>query len=196
MGPNGSGKTTTAVKLALHRGAFEGQRVGLVTMDTYRAGAIEELHTYGDIAGVPVEVLYHPRDVAPAMQRLRSRDVIIVDTPGFGPGTAPERGSWRPMLELIGPDEVHLVLPATLREDVAIAAQAALAPFGITHLLLSKLDELPTRSGLVELTEVLSMPIRWISDGAEIPEALRPAAPQILAAVGIDPAGETARRAS
>src|SRR5207244_230331 len=70
VGPTGAGKTTTAVKLALHGDAFGAQRVGFLTFDTYRAGAVAQLETYAGVAGIPLEVAYEARDVAPALARL------------------------------------------------------------------------------------------------------------------------------
>src|SRR5689334_5763998 len=76
VGPTGAGKTTTAVKTALHPDAFGDRRVGFVTLDTYRAGAVAQLETYAQVAGVPLEVAYEPNDVGPALARLADRDVV------------------------------------------------------------------------------------------------------------------------
>lgn len=188
VGPTGAGKTTTAAKLAVHPGAFGRRRVGLLTLDTYRVGALEQLQTYAEIAGLPLEVAYHAREVPEALKRLRDREVVLVDTPGRSPRAQELNAGWRDLLAAVGPDEVHLVLPATVRADVALAALDAYEPFGTTHLLLSKLDEVPGEAGVAELAFRLDLPARWVTDGQEIPADLHRAGGRILASLGA-PAG-------
>ena len=72
VGPTGAGKTTTAAKLAMHAEAFGNRRVGFLALDTYRAGAIEQLQGYADAAGMPFEVVYDLSQVAGARRRLAS----------------------------------------------------------------------------------------------------------------------------
>lgn len=181
VGPPGAGKTTTTMKLALHPEGVGGKSVGLITLDTYRVGGIEELQTYAEIADLPVEVVYHEREVPAAIERLRDRQVILVDAPG----RSIEDKGWLEALQAIGPDEVHLVLPAGLRHDVARRHRNKLAETGITHLLLSKLDEVPGDAGLAEMVEALELPARWVADGFEIPGNLAAAGPRIMGSLGV-----------
>jgi len=181
VGPPGAGKTTTTMKLALHPEGVGGKSVGLITLDTYRVGGIEELQTYAEIADLPVEVVYHAREVPAAIERLRDRQVILVDAPG----RSIEDQGWLEALQAISPDEVHLVLPAGLRHDVARRHRNNLAETGITHLLLSKLDEVPGDVGLAEMVEALELPARWVADGFEIPGNLAAAGPRIMGSLGV-----------
>jgi len=186
VGPAGAGKTTAAVKLALHpRGVGGNKRVGLISLDTYRVGAIEELQTYAEIADLPLEVLYHVRETRAALHRLRSRDVVVIDTPGRW-NTESDEVSWLGILRELDPDEVHLVLPAGMRTDVAELARERLKEAGITHVLFAKLDHLPDEIGLAVMAEAVGLPTRWVVDGHDIPGSLAPAAPRILASLGTD----------
>jgi flagellar biosynthesis protein FlhF len=200
VGPTGSGKTTSAVKLAVNRDAFGAQRVGFVTLDTFRAGAVAQLETYAAVARIPVEVAYDARDVQGALARLADRDVVIVDTPGRGPRDARGEGAdWRALLDALAPDEVHLVLPATVRHDVArhvrdgleatdgAGAEDAVPRAYPTHLLLTKLDEVPGESGVAELASLVDLPVRWVCDGQEIPADLAAGVPRIVRALGAPP---------
>lgn len=187
VGPTGAGKTTTAAKLAVHPEAFGRQRVGVIALDTFRVGALEQLQTYAELAGLPLEIVYDLREVDGAVRRLFDCDVILVDTPGRGPKSAKQTDEWRELLQLIGPDEVHLVVPASIRVDVAVAARELFAPFGVTHMLLSKLDEVPGQSGLADLAFELDLPARWVTDGQDVPADLRPAASRILGSLGLRP---------
>jgi flagellar biosynthesis protein FlhF len=189
VGPTGAGKTTTAAKLAVRPGLFGTARVGLLTIDTYRVGGMEQLATYADLAAVPFDVVYDAREVGDAFQRLRDCDVVIVDTPGRSPAAADVTDRWRSLLDAIAPDEVHLVLPATLRADLALAAERAYrtsdAHRGATHLTLTKLDEVPAERGVTDLALSLALPTRWITDGQDVPAHLAPAVPRLLRALGL-----------
>lgn len=194
VGPAGAGKTTTAVKLALHPRGLGRKRVGLITLDTYRVGALEELQTYAEIANIPLEVVYNAREIAPAVRRLRDVDVIVVDTPGRWTGCT---DSWGAILDRIDADETHLVIPAGLRIEVALTVRERLESTGPTHVLFTKLDELPGDAGLAEMAEALALPARWVADGHQVPEGLAEAATRVLASLGIPEADvESARGVS
>jgi flagellar biosynthesis protein FlhF len=190
VGPTGAGKTTTAAKLAVRRGMFGAARPGLITIDTYRVGGMEQLATYADLANVPFEVVYDAREVDAAMKRLSGTcDVIIIDTPGRSPASAELTERWRSLLDALDPDEVHLVIPASLRADLAVdigrAYRATRRHCGATHLILSKIDEVPNASGISDLALSLEMPTRWVTDGQDVPGDLKPGVPRLLRAWGL-----------
>ena len=190
VGPTGAGKTTTAAKLAVRRGMFGGARTGLLTIDTYRVGGMEQLATYAELADVPFEVVYDAREVDAAMKRLSGTcDVIIIDTPGRSPASAELTERWRSLLDALDPDEVHLVIPASLRADLAVdigrAYRATRHHCGATHLILSKIDEVPRESGISDLALSLEMPTRWVTDGQDVPSDLKPGVPRLLRAWGL-----------
>ncbi|MGZ8456352.1 MAG: hypothetical protein ACXWZ4_07110 [Gemmatirosa sp.] len=196
VGPTGAGKTTSAIKLALNEHAFGTQRVGLVTLDTYRAGAVAQLETYAEVARLPMEVVYDAADVPGALARLAHCEVVIVDTPGRGPRTSDDDAPWRALLATLAPDEVHLVIPATMRTELAERLRDRLdgllgaervggaAAQGVTHALLTKLDEVPDDDGVASLAAQLDLPVRWVAEGQEIPADLAPGAARLLAALG------------
>lgn len=190
VGPTGAGKTTTAAKLAVRRGMFGAARPGLLTIDTYRVGGMEQLATYADLADLPFEVVYDAREVDAAMKRLSGTcDVIIIDTPGRSPASAELTERWRSLLDTLDPDEVHLVIPASLRADLAVdigrAYRATRNHCGATHLILSKVDEVPRESGISDLALSLEMPTRWVTDGQDVPSDLKPGVPRLLRAWGL-----------
>jgi flagellar biosynthesis protein FlhF len=181
VGPPGSGKTTTAVKLALHVRAFGNGSVGLLTLDTYRAGAVEQLHAYAEVVGLPLEVAYSPADIDGALERLADVATVIVDTPGRGAQHGADL-EWRACLAALRPDEVHLVIPASMRVDIACAMRAAHARCGTTHLLISRVDEVAGHGGVRELREAMGLPVRWTCDGPRVPHDLHAATAVTLAA--------------
>ncbi len=183
VGPSGSGKTSAAVKIALNPEGVSHKRVGLISLDTHRVGAIEEIQTYAEIAGLPLEVVYNRLQVPEALKRLRDVDVIIIDTPGRLMEKSGS-GGWPELLDEIGPDEVHLVMPAGLRSDVAIAHLNRFTGLGVSHVLFTKLDEVPLDSALGELAEATGLPARWVADGLRIPSGLSAAGAPLLASLG------------
>lgn len=183
VGPTGAGKTTTAAKLALHPQAFGEKRVGLLTLDTFRVGAIEQMQAFADIAELALEVVYDEREAIGALKRLDDCDIVIVDTPGRGPRAHDDSARWQALLKPLSPDEVHLVIPATIRTDVAVSLREVYARCAPTHVLISKADEAPEDGGLAALAASLDLPSRWMTDGQGIPDDLH-SARRILTTLG------------
>lgn len=188
VGSTGAGKTTTTAKLALHPRGFGGRNVGLITLDTYRVAALEQLGTYAEIIGLPMEVVYAEAEIDGVLARLADCDVVLVDTPGRGLTSPPKSQPWRALLERLAPDEVHLVVPASTRTDVALAMRDAFTTCGTTHMLLTKLDEVPGELGVTELAQALDLPARWVTTGQEVPADLHPAGARLVHSLCADPA--------
>ncbi len=188
VGPTGAGKTTTLAKLAVNPDAFGRRKAGLITLDTYRAGAVEQLEAYAAAAGLPCESIYDPSEIDDALRRLSDCDVILVDTPGRGPRTTNDAGTWRAALRQLRPDEVHLCIPASWRLELAATARESFTPLGITHALVTKLDEVPADATIARLASTIDLPARWVTDGQDIPTDLRDAGPKVLGALGVAPA--------
>jgi flagellar biosynthesis protein FlhF len=185
VGPTGAGKTTTIAKLAANAHAFGTWNVGFVTLDTFRVAGLEQIATYAEITGCPLEAAYDADDAQRALTQLGALDVILVDTPGRSPRSAARDEEWWPILRAMRPDEIHLVIPAGIRPDVAITALSVHAELRPTHLLLSRLDDVPDDIGLADLASLLALPARWLTDGLDVPADLKPASQRILASLGL-----------
>lgn len=180
VGPTGSGKTTALARLATNPTVFGEWRVGVITLDARRAGSLEQIAAHTSEARIPLEVVYEPAEITGAFRRLSKCDVVLVDTPGRGPRATEHDARWQRCLATIAPDEVHLVVPASLRPDLAPAIRATFGPHGATLALLGKLDELPADEGLADLAARLAMPVRWATDAGEV----HPAVPRVIGAIG------------
>ncbi len=185
VGPTGAGKTTTIAKLAANVNAFGTWKVGMVTLDTYRVAGLEQIATYAEITGCPLEVAYDAADAMRAVESLGGCDVLLIDTPGRSPKAGAREEEWWPMLRAMRPDEIHLVVPAGLRPDIASVAHDAHLAMKPTHLLLSKLDDVPNDTGIADLAALIALPTRWLTDGLDVPADLKPASQRILAALGL-----------
>ncbi len=188
VGPAGGGKSSALIKLALHPRGVGRKKVGLLTLDTHRVAGLEEMQTFAEITNLPLEVVYHSREIPAAIQRLRGCEVILVDCPGRAPQEDPSE--WELALQALDPDEVHLVLSAEMRDSVALRAKSVFAPCGVTHALFTKLDHLERDAGLAELAQAVGLPTRWVADGHEIPGDLKESGPRILSALGLGAVGD------
>jgi len=181
VGPTGAGKTTTCAKLAASFALGTGISVGMMTLDTFRIGAVEQIKTYARIMGLPLEVVFNPGEIRGAMKRLSHCDLIIVDTAGR---SYRERGS---MEELAGyfdgnwVDEVHLVLSLTTRLEDALRAIEAYRSTGYTRLLLTKVDEASNSAGAVYLRSAARVPLSYMCTGQNVPDDIELARPEVLA---------------
>ena len=149
VGPTGVGKTTTIAKLAANYRLREKRRVGLITVDTYRVAAVEQLRTYADIIDLPMEVVATPREMREAVARMNHLDLVLMDTAGRSPRDEVKIQELKSMLAEAEPDEVHLVLSSTAGAKSLISTAERFADVGTTALLLTKLDEAHSLGHLV-----------------------------------------------
>jgi flagellar biosynthesis protein FlhF len=169
VGPTGSGKTTTIAKLALNRAAFGDRKVGLLSLDTHRAGGADQLKEYSNAAGIRLERVFRLKDLAKAKRRLRKCEVVLVDTPGRGPAKNEEAAAVLEMLRELAPHEIHLVLPEGMMPQHAERILADYKWRGVTHLLGTKLDEYPGERTVEALARDHDIPVRWVCTGQEVP---------------------------
>ena len=186
VGPSGEGKTTTIVKLAAHYSLVENRSVALITLDTCRMAAVEHIRMYAHTLGVPLETAQTTADVLEGIRRHRKANLILIDTPGFGPHERARIMNLAGLNDSYGSVETHLVLSATTRmQDLrrTVARYDACAP---SHLLFTKLDETEEYGNLFELAYQTTLPLSYWSNGQRVPEDLELAASTRLADLLLD----------
>ncbi len=181
VGPTGTGKTTTIAKLAAEYALRRGRRVGLVTTDTFRIGAVQQLRTYADIVGLPLLVADDCDGLRRACGTLADRDVILVDTAGRSHADRDRVAELGGLIRAADPDETHLVLSSTAGEETLVAEAASFAEVGVDRVVLAKLDEAVGFGVLVEALSRIGHPLSWITTGQQVPDDLEPARPERLA---------------
>jgi len=180
IGPTGVGKTTTLAKIAA--GRFQrGERVALVTADTYRLAAVDQLRKYADIMDVPIEVVSDTRDLPNALRKHRDADVILIDTAGRSQNHRKQMAELARLLSPIRGAEIYLVLAATASGQTLKHQVDRFSPAAPTKVILSKVDELPLGGQLLEAAAACPLPIAYITDGQEVPDDYWPADPARLA---------------
>jgi len=170
IGPTGVGKTTTVAKLAANMSLRERRSVGLVTIDTYRIGAIEQLRTYAQIIDVPLEVVMTPAQLRQAVGRMRDRDVILIDTAGRGQRDGAKLAELESFFEAVRPHETHLVLSLTSRESVLKETVDRFRPLNFNRLILTKLDEAIGFGVVLSCLEKTNGALSYLTTGQDVPD--------------------------
>lgn len=186
VGPTGVGKTTTIAKLAANFRLLAQKDVGLITIDTYRVAAVEQLRTYGDIIGIPVEVVLTPSALKQALDRFQNKDLVLIDTAGRSPTNRMHLNELKGFLDFPHPKEVHLVLSATTNRANLQKVVEAFAPVGIDRLAFTKIDESVAFGGLVSTAYALGKPLSYLTTGQSVPDDIREADPQAIARSLVD----------
>lgn len=183
VGPTGVGKTTTIAKLAVHYSLKHEKSVALVTTDTYRIGAAEQLAAYAEIMRLPIEVVRTTADAARALERFSGVDLVLVDTPGRSPRQVGHLEGVSAILRALAPQEIHLVLSLATRDrDLRLAADR-FRVLGYNRLLLTKLDECAFPAFLLHVASRHPEPLSYVTFGQGVPEDLAWASPRRLAAL-------------
>lgn len=178
VGTTGTGKTSTVAKLAAHFAFERGARVALISLDTYRIAAVEQLRTYAEIMGFPLSAAFSPDEYAEAIAAA-DVDLVLVDTAGRSPLNRKQLDDLRRTLAL-RPDEVHLTVPATSRADELRLTLAAFEDVGVDRVIVTKLDETLSLGMLYNLSQLSDAPISYYSTGQAIPEDLHTAMPGFI----------------
>jgi len=170
IGPTGVGKTTTLAKLAASFKLRHQRNVGLVTCDTYRIAAVDQLRTYAGIIGLPLEIALTPAEMNRAVERLSDCDVVLIDTPGRGPNDTGRLRELQQVLAAADPHEVHLVLASTASERVLLREAEAFSEVGADRIVLTKLDEAVSFGVLVNVMQSVGKELSFITTGQEVPD--------------------------
>lgn len=175
VGATGVGKTTTIAKLAANYRLRDHVKMGLVTVDTYRIAAVEQLRTYAEIIDLPMKVVTNPMEMRRALDELLGLDLILIDTAGRSPRDDLQIQELKRLLAEASVDEVHLVLSMTSNLRNLIASVEKFAFANATSLILTKLDEAAALGSLLELTREVSLPISYLTTGQDVPSDIEPA---------------------
>lgn len=170
IGPTGVGKTTTLAKLAAHFSLRLAQKITLVTIDTYRIGAVDQLKTYARILGLPLEIATGREEFQEILWSNRSRDWVLVDTAGRNPHSQEQLEELKGILSVDPRVENHLVLSATTKDfDLARVGQRfSLLP--IRSYIFTKLDETDEYTPLFNQLLRFRRPLSYLTSGQKVPE--------------------------
>ena len=176
IGPTGVGKTTTIAKLASDFKLNKGRKVAMITADTYRIAAVEQLNTYASILDVPVNVIYTPSEICENIEQLSNYDVIFIDTAGRSHKNIEQRNEVLELVENVKKSElnvdveVFLVLSVTTKYKDLVNIADVYKELENYRLLFTKLDETGTLGNIINMRCYTGAPLSYTTSGQNVPD--------------------------
>ncbi|TFG90591.1 MAG: flagellar biosynthesis protein FlhF [Syntrophobacterales bacterium] len=186
VGPTGAGKTTTLAKLAARHRFEEGLTVGIVTMDTYKVGAVAQLRKYSDILDIPIEIAPGLTDLRKALEKFSDRDIVFVDTPGKSRRDGEHLLRLKESLAAGFPIETNLVLSTTASQEHLIDTAQRFGVTGYDSIIFTKLDESDSFGSIYNVIDHVSKPVSYVTDGQNVPRDISRITPEKLAEMVVD----------
>ena len=183
VGPTGVGKTTTIAKLAAINKLLSGLDVGLISADTYRIGAIEQLRTFAGIADIQMDVVYKPSEMGTVLKKFRGKDLVFLDTVGRSQRSKKELYDLAKFVFAADPDETHLVLNASTNVKTCEEIIDQFKVVKPNRLIFSKLDEAATYGPMLSIIHRHSLPLSYVTTGQAVPDDIRQVQASQLAAM-------------
>ena len=173
IGPTGVGKTTTIAKLAASARLYKNLRVALITADTFRIGATEQLKSFADILKIPMEVVYSLSEMKKAVNIHADKDAIFIDTTGRSPSDSENVTELISLVRAANPQEIHLVLSASTDKRTQLNALKGFGSMNVDSLIFTKLDETSQPGSIIEVASRSKKPISYLTDGQNVPQDIK-----------------------
>ena len=170
IGATGVGKTTTIAKIAANFVLDKACSVALITADTYRISAVEQLKTYSDIIGVPLEIVYSPDELRIAIDKHRDKQLILIDTAGRSQHNEFQLEELKCLLSVVPDIEKHLVLSATTKYKDAVDILRKFSLCEPDKVLFTKVDETSTVGAIINLVYQYPITLSYITNGQSVPD--------------------------
>ena len=180
LGTTGVGKTTTLAKIAAKFVLEQGITAALITADTYRISAVEQLRTYSDILGLPLEIVYSPAELSKAINKHRNKDLILIDTAGRSQHNEYQLKELQEFLRTNQRIEKHIVLSATTKIS---DAKDILEKFSICEpdkIIFTKTDETARVGLILNLLFKQKLSLSYLTNGQSVPDDITPASSESL----------------
>lgn len=173
VGPTGVGKTTTIAKLAGRMALIEKKKVGLITIDTYRIGAVEQLKTYAEIMNIPFKVVITLKEMTEAIETLKDCDVILIDTTGRSCKNTMQLSELRAFIDKVEADNISLVISAVTKNNDIDTILKGYEDINYDNVIITKLDETNSYGNLYKIIEKSKKNISYITIGQNVPDDIK-----------------------
>ncbi|MDF2635335.1 MAG: GTP-binding signal recognition particle protein [Pelosinus sp.] len=181
LGPTGVGKTTTIAKLAANFAIQGGYQVVLVTADTYRISAVEQLKTYADIMGMPIHVVYDAHELKKVLDSNLDKQLVLIDTAGRSPHNNDQLDELKDLLQVDDTIEKYLVLSATTKYKDALDIVKKFSVCSPHKIIFTKIDETRNIGTIVNLLYQAPMSLSYVTTGQNVPDDIELVNPNKLA---------------
>ena len=170
VGPTGVGKTTCIAKLAVISKILQNLDVGLISIDTYRLGAIDQLRTFSEISDIELLVAYEPAEMHDLIKKLKKKDIIFIDTAGRSQKNAANLEKTKEFLDAAGTHDSFLVLSATNSSKNLIDVAERFKVFNYNSIMFTKIDEAVSYGNILNAAVATNIPITFLTNGQIIPD--------------------------
>ena len=184
VGPTGVGKTTTVAKLAAHYALSEKKKVALLSIDTYRIAAIEQLKVYSTIMNLPFKAVSSKEDLGKALADFEDKDLILIDTAGRS--QQQHIGEVKEFLSQSYPIETYLVMSITCKDNNLTAINHQFEKLSVDRLIFTKLDESCTYGTLFNQLTQIEKPLAYLTTGQKVPEDIEVATQERIVSLLLD----------
>jgi len=181
IGPTGVGKTTTLAKLSAFHALHEKKNVGIITTDTYRIAAVEQLKIYARIIGLPLEIASGSMDFKKSLRKFADKDIILVDTPGTSRNDMLNTGKLYETLKSEVPCESNLLISLTSSKECMMEVASRYGRFDYNQVILTRADECTRIGFLWDILDQIAKPVSYITNGQNVPNDIEEANPQKIA---------------
>lgn len=181
VGATGVGKTTTVAKIAAKFVLEKGMSAALITADTYRISAVEQLKTYSDIIGLPLEIVYSPAELKAAIDKHSDKQLILIDTAGRSQHNEFQINELRDFLAVDHSIEKHLVLSATTKYKDAVDIIRKFSLCVPDKVLFTKTDETSSVGLILNIAQQYALHLSYLTNGQSVPDDIFPARSKSLA---------------
>jgi flagellar biosynthesis protein FlhF len=182
LGPTGVGKTTTIAKLSSKFVLAEGKKVGLLTADTYRIAAVEQLKTYAEILGIDIGIIYNAADLRELLPKMKNfSDLVLVDTAGRSHRNENAVGELNELLSAVPEARRFLVLSLTTKYDDLISIVNAYSELSDFDLIFTKADETLYLGSMLNICYITGKKISYITNGQNVPDDIMAVKPEQIA---------------
>jgi flagellar biosynthesis protein FlhF len=178
VGPTGVGKTTTIAKLAAQHALGEKKKVALLTIDTYRIAAVEQLRIFAKLIGIPLEVVMSASELERSLALHREKDLLLIDTAGRSQRDTAQMAELASCFAHGKRATVHLVLSATASQQNLADIVERFRPLALESLIFTKLDESNTFGGILNTALQVHVPLSYLTTGQRVPEDIEVATPE------------------
>ncbi|HVO73296.1 MAG TPA: hypothetical protein VMT35_04690, partial [Ignavibacteriaceae bacterium] len=181
VGPTGVGKTTCIAKLSVISKLIHNLEIGLISIDTYRLGAIDQLKIFSEISNIELKVAYEAKEMPDIINKFRKKDLIFIDTAGRSQNNVQQLYEAKEFLNAARVDETYLVVSSTSSTKVLLDVFKKYKVYNFNSVIYTKIDEAVTFGNILNAAVKKNVPVSFLSNGQVIPDDIIAADSEFIA---------------